>query len=629
MDESEKTGFSASTDEERPGAEAVDRALARARDYLLGRQHPEGYWIGFLENDSSSTGLAILLSHYLERVNPERNRKSVRHLLRTRNGEGGWVQTPEGSSHLDTSLINYVALAMEGIPEDDPGMEKTRRLIGSLGGLEKIHFFSKIVLGFFGIFPFQHLPWVTARLIENRGFIYRQGFARTILIPYMALYEMKAVRDVSARIPLAMQEWKGHGRGAVEDAFKLVVGGFSLFQDPVLSPFHLEKCLEWIAERQEADGTWGGVFQVTFFSLMALHADRDERWESLILRGIQGVHSYQKETREEIIQQFSVSPVMDTAYTVRALCQAGVPGESPELRSAVRWLMEKQSLRLGDWKQNNPDGEPGGWSFEFHNTWYPDLDCTSMVLNALTYLPEEERQRVAHPMDRGLNWLLSMQNWDGGFAVWDKNNWLLFRVLSGLLDVGDYSHADITARVLMCMSRLHRLARYQERSDLKRAIRLAGRFLWSRQEHFTHWYGRWGVNYTYGTGQVLESLGCLGVKASHLLIRPVLHWIESRQNPDGGWGESVASYERRRFVPAPSTVAQTSMVLLGLLGIGTPRKRAVERGILSLLEAQNPAGSWEDGAFFATNIPRVWYGRYELLPALFAVMALAGYRDAC
>jgi len=610
-----------------PEAGGLERAVARARDALLARQHPDGHWVGFLENDSSSTGLYILLTRYLERVDPQRNRKAVRYLLRTRNREGGWVQAPGGGSHLDTSLINYVALALEGFPEDDPGMAATRRLLAELGGLEKIHFFSKIVLGLFGLFPFQHLPWVSARLIENRGFVYRQGFARTILIPYTALYEMKAVRDISGLVPLAMQAWKGSGGGAVENVFKAVVGAASLFQDPVLSPVYLEKCLEWIAERQEADGTWGGVFQVTFFSLMALHADRDERWTERIRRGVAGVHAYQKETGGEIVQQFSVSPVMDTAYALRALCQAGVPGHAPEIRSAVRWLMDKQSLRPGDWKQNNPEGEPGGWSFEFHNTWYPDTDCTSMVLNGLACLPEEERLPVAARMDRGLDWLLSMQNWDGGFAVWDKNNWLVFRALSSLLDVGDYSHVDITARVMMSLCRLQRLERYRERPDLGRAIRLAGRFLWSRQEKFSHWSGRWGVNYTYGTGQVLEALGARGTRASSLLVKPALRWLEGCQNPDGGWGESVASYESRRFEPAPSTAAQTAIVLLGLLGVGAHGAAPVEAGVRFLLDAQREDGMWQDQAFFATNIPRVWYGRYELLPTLLSVMALCSFRD--
>jgi len=625
MDESERTPSGVPAEEAR-SLESLDGAVAGAVDFLLTRQHPDGYWVGFLENDTGSTGLYILLSHYLGHTDEDRRRKALRHLLRTRNEEGGWVQFPGGPSHVDTTLINYLALALEGISEQDPWMTRSRRLVASLGGREEIHFFSKLVLGFFGVFPFEHLPWVTARLIESRGFIYRQGFARTIFVPYMALYEMKAVRDVSGRIPLAMREWGRPGGGAMEDAFRRVAGGFSLLRDPVLSPFHLERCLEWIAERQEADGTWAGVFQVTFFSLMALHADRDERWERLIRRGMAGVHGYQKETEEEVVQQFSVSPVMDTAYAVRALLQAGVPGNSPAVRSAVHWLVQKQSRTFGDWKQNNPGGEPGGWSFEFHNTWYPDLDCTGMVLNALTYLPEGEREPVLPQIDRGLDWVLSMQNWDGGFAVWDKNNWPFFRVLSVLLDVGDLSHADVTARVLLCLSRLRRLARYRERPDLRRGIRLATRFLWSRQDRFSCWYGRWGVNYAYGTGQVLEALGARGIQASHLLVRPVLHWVERAQNPDGGWGESVASYEAGRFVPSPSTAAQTAIVLLGLLGIGTSQKRVVERGIHSLLATQNKDGGWEDRAFFATNIPRVWYGRYELLPTLLSVMALCTYR---
>ena len=612
-----------------PAPEAVQEAISRARDYLLARQHEEGYWQGYLENDASCTGQYLLLCRYVDLVDPARREKAVRYLENTRNDEGGWVQVPGGPSHLDVTLINYLALALAGVPEDASEMVKSRHLIRKLGGLAEANFLSRILLAFFGVFPLESLPWVTTGLIENAGLIYRQGFPRTIFIPYLVLYEFKAVRDFSGLFPLALDLWEKPKKGMREELLQAFMGSFGLLQDPLTAIVHQEKCLGWIADRQEADGTWAGIFQVTLFSMMALHAGGDERRQDAIRKGMEGVVSYQVETRDEVIQQFSVSPVMDTAYAVRALCRAGVGSGSRSLRAAVRWLMARQSWREGDWKHNNPEGARGGWSFEFHNTWYPDLDCTSMVLNAMVSLEEEERQPFYEQVDRGLNWVLSMQNWDGGFAVWDKNNWLFFRTLNIVLEAGDYSCADITARVGKSLAALQRLPRYRTRADLRKALGAATRFLWTHQEGFQRWHGRWNVNYTYGTGQVLEALAARGVRASHLLIRPAVGWLAKIQNPDGGWGESVASYEENRFVPAPSTALQTASVLQGLVCVGAHEHEAVRRGFARLLASQEPDGRWQDSAFTAVNIPRVWYGRYELIPTLFALIALCEYRDRC
>jgi squalene-hopene/tetraprenyl-beta-curcumene cyclase len=605
----------------------VAYAILGARDFLLDQQHPEGYWAGLLENDTSVTGLYLLFMHYLGEVDPDRSQKAVRHLIRTRNEEGGWVQYPGGPSHLDVTLMNYVALALAGVPEDDPSMKKTRSLVSGLGGLEEASFFTRIMLAFYGLFPTESLPWGSTRLIDHDSLVYRQGFARTIFIPYLVLFEKKAVKDFSDRFSAAVAEWgKGERKGRAERLLEKVMGEVGKIHGRKPSPEHQKKCVEWIAERQEEDGTWAGVFQVTVFSLMALHADDDKRWEQVIKKGMEGVISYQVETEDEVIQQFSVSPVMDTAYAIRALSMAGLGSGSEPIQRGLRWLMDRQVLREGDWKHNNPEGEPGGWSFEFHNNWYPDLDTTSMVLNMTSYLDEADREPFYPEIERGLNWVLSMQNWDGGFAVWDKNNWLVFKVLSSVMDVGDYSHADTSARVLMALANLKGLDRFKDRKDLRSASGSAKRFLLADQEFFRGWYGRFGVCYSYGTGQVLEALGTLGLTTSNPLVRFAVEWLVDVQNPDGGWGESPESYEKDSFVSAPSTAAQTSVAIQGLLTVGAPFRENIEQGIRYLLATQEANGRWEDQAFFATNIPRAWYGRYELLSTSQALMVLCMYQ---
>ena len=624
---SQETGSPAVDKAGAPDKKAVEAAVSRARDFILSQQHPDGYWVGFLENDTSVTGQYLLLMNYLGEVDPTRSEKAVRYLLSNRNEEGGWVQYPGGANDLDVTLINYVALALSGVSEDDPGMVKTRSLVSAMGGPGKAGFFSRILLAFYGVYPPESLPWVTTRLIDQSSLVYRQGFARTIFIPYMVLYEKKAVKDFSGRLPLAMAEWgKVEKKSAAETILEKVMSEVGKVHGRSGSPVQQKKCIDWIAQRQEEDGTWGGVFQVTVFSLMALHADDAKKWDKAVKKGMEGVVSCQVETEEGVIQQFSVSPVMDTAYAVRALSMAGLESGSEPIQRACEWLMEKQIMRVGDWIHNNPKGEPGGWSFEFHNTWYPDLDTTTMVLNVFTYLDEADREPFYTQIEKGLNWVLTMQNWDGGFAVWDKNNWLVFKVLNSVMEVGDYSHADTTARVMITLARLQGLDRFRDREDLQSALSKAKWFLWTHQQLFKGWYGRFGVCYSYGTGQALEALGTMGYTTSHALVRHAASWLSGIQNPDGGWGESPESYEQDRYVSAPSTAAQTAVSIQGLQAVKALCSENIDKGIQYLLATQKDDGSWEDEAFFAANIPRAWYGRYDLLSTTVSLITLCDYQ---
>jgi len=606
----------------------LDLAVSRACAYLLGRAHRQGYWLGTLHNDSSVTGVYILLALYTGQVAPDRQEKALRFLLEEQRPDGGWEQVPGGGGNLDITLINTTALRATGMPARHEAVQRAQAFIREHGGTERANFFTKIFLAMFGQVSWERIPWVTCRWIQSQDFLYRQGYPRVILIPYMVLYENRQVLD--------LPPFFGEDAEEEEDPVPVPLCGQNRFRQPASrlgfaerwkDPEHRERCIRWILERQEEDGTWAGIVQATAFSAMALKASAREEWEPAIHRAVRGVESYQVVNERSLMQPFSQGPVMDTAHSLRALLHAGVSAGEPTVERAVRWIVGRQILQEGDWKYGNPQGEPGGWPFQFYNRWYPDVDDSAMVLGALSLLDSSSLGPVMPAVERGLGWILSMQNRDGGFPVWDKNNWLIFNVLRSLFDVGDYSHADVTARVLVALGTLKNLEPFSGREEIDETIRAARAFLFRGQMENGSWYGRWGANYTYGTGQVLEGLLVTGSEPEDPPVRKAVAWLFQVQNPDGGWGESVASYETGTFEPGDSSVAQSAAVLAGLLRAGVLEDPRFLNGIRYLLEVQQADGSWQDRVFYAVNVPRAWYGRYELLSTQAALTVLAGYRD--
>ena len=602
--------------------EVLDAAICRARESLRSRQDPGGYWCGTLVNDTSLTGVYVLLARYTGFVDPQREVKAVRFLMRAQGPDGGWEQYPGSGGNLDVTLINTVALVAAEVPPDGDCLARARAFIETRAGIERANFFTRIFLTSFGQISWSQAPWISCRLMHNRDFIYRQGFPRVILIPYMVLFENRKV--------LALP-----GAGPDRPSSLTFAAAMRLLRDDSGSRppakenqagKDLEACVRWILERQEVDGTWGGVVQVTAFSAMALKSMDRPEYLPLIRRAVTGVESLQVEDAETLQQSFSTGPVMDTAHSLEALLLSGMSGTEASLQRALAWLAAQQSRVEGDWKVGNPDGVPGGWAFEFHNRRYPDVDDTSMVLHALSHLDPRALTPLYPEIDRGLDWVLSMQNWDGGFPVWDRNNWMIFGLLQRVFDVGDFSHEDVTARTLMMLSRMRALDRYENRSDIRKAIQRGRRYLLLASRGAPRWFGRWGANYTYGTGQVLAALMRTGSKPDALHVRRAVAWLFEVQNPDGGWGESLSSYESGRFEPGASTVAQSCSVLMGLLRAERQEDERFRQGIRYLLNQQQDDGSWQDHLFYAVNVPRAWYGRYELLPTQSALIVFASYR---
>jgi squalene-hopene/tetraprenyl-beta-curcumene cyclase len=443
------------------------------------------------------------------------------------------------------------------------------------------------------------------------------GYFHSVLIPFTLTYENHHV----VRLPAE----RGIREIFVADPWA------GVHERPPRKGCCAKKALDWMLERQEADGNWAGVFINTMFSLIALKSTEDPAYDEIIDRGMHGVDLFQNVDGDTMNQQFSQPPVMDSAYVLHLLLSAGLDADSPEMSQAAEWLRSKQTTIKGDWSVLNPDGEPGGWSFEHHNRYFPDVDCAVMVLDAFALLDGDDpaQSGTAEAMQRGVNWVVSMQNDDGGWAAWDKNALDIKELLPFLQDAlwlpVDISWADVTARALLALADLGYPGEFGDPSAIPQGLA----FLKSQQTDVGAWYGRWGVNYTYGTGQVLQALAALGESPDLPYVRRAINWLLSAQNPDGGWGEDPISYlDPSQAGVGESTVFQTAYVLIGLIAMGEADNPPVERGVRWLLDAQQADGSWFDEKFLGCNLPGYWYSRYDLLSTYKAAYALLAYDRA-
>ncbi|MBZ0271677.1 hypothetical protein K8I61_06550 [bacterium] len=593
------------------------RALARAIDYFRATQAPEGYWEGDFPSDTSYNADYIMLGRYLERVDEEREAKAANHIVAEQNADGGWSAYPGGPSVLDITVLDYTALKLAGFPQNGTTMKRAREFILANGGADAANLLVRIRLANFGFVPWKpNTMRVHTWLMNFEELMYHYGFFQSALIPMLLSNDMHHIAPVPAG--------RGIGEIFISDPWEGVDPATDFWGPGCCA----DQATQWILERQEADGNWAGVLIQTYYSLIALHATGDPAHDDAIERGLEGVRSFQREGENTIIQQFSEPPVMDTAYVLHALLSAGMPPDDPMVADAVSWLLEKQATIPGDWSHVVPNVEPGGWGFEHENQRYPDVDVTVMVLDALALLPEPVLARMEGQLARGIDWMRAMQNDDGGFAAWGKNSLdpvTFAPYLEGETWVPvDDSNEDITARAIVTMTNLGAIDRFDDARAMRRAID----FVKARQKPWGAWFGRWGTNYTYGTGQVLQALAAAGESPRDPDVARAIEWLLSVQNDDGGWGETPQSYLDEALAGAgESTVFQTAYSLIGLQAIGADQN-AIDAGIAFLLDEQLDDGSWFDHEFLGTNLPGYWYSRYTLLASYKAMYALVLYLEA-
>ena len=630
----------------------LDRAIAAAQDSLLSIQKPEGYWWADLESNVTITA-EILLLHKIWGTEANRPLHKVEPYLRSQQRDhGGWELFYGDGGDLSTSVEAYMALRLLGVPATDAALVKAKAFILSRGGVSKTRIFTKFHLALMGCYDWQGLPslpaWVMLLQHPFPVNIYElSSWARGSTVPLLVVFDKKPVYSVEPTLDLnelyaegiENVRWELPENGDWSDIFLWIDKGFKLAEAFNFVPLReegLQRAEQWIIERQEASGDWGGIIPAMLNSLLALRALGYDVHDPIVQRGLRAVDNFAVETEDSYWVQACVSPVWDTALSMRALTDSGLAPHHPALVRAGEWLLEKQILDYGDWIVKNPHGKPGGWAFEFENRFYPDMDDTAVVAMALqdVTLPNEAVKNAA--IARAVRWIATMQCKTGGWAAFDIDNdqaWLNAIPYGDLKAMIDPSTADITARVLEMHGRLCRDAplAQQYAADLTPYRLSRGLdYLLREQEADGSWFGRWGVNYIYGTSGALSALTLIARDRCRTQIERGVAWFVGCQNADGGWGETCRSYTDPSLKgQGKSTASQTAWALLGLLDadfcLDATAKTAVRKGIQYLINTQRADGTWEEAEFTGTGFPGHFYIRYHLYFQNFPLMALGRY----
>jgi squalene-hopene/tetraprenyl-beta-curcumene cyclase len=632
--------------QDRATAASVEAAIARSQNYLLSLQHSDGYWWAELESNVTITAEVVLL-HKIWGTDKTRPLHKVETYLRSQQREhGGWELFYGDGGELSTSVEAYMALKLLGVSEHDPAMQRARNFILERGGISRTRIFTKMHLALIGCYPWRGVPsippWIMLLPASFPFTIYEfSSWARGSTVPLLIVFDRKPVFPIEPAI--AMNELYVEGaeiqfelprRGDWTDAFVVLDDIFKLTENLNLVPFRDEGIAaaeQWILERQEATGDWGGIIPAMLNSLLALRCLGYDAADPIVARGLQAVDRFAIETADTYRVQACVSPVWDTALVMRSLVDSGLASNHPALVSGGQWLLEKQILDYGDWSVKNGQGKPGGWAFEFDNRFYPDVDDSAVVVMALqaVQLPNEALKQQA--IARAVNWIASMQCRAGGWAAFDIDNdqdWLNLLPYADLKAMIDPNTADVTARVLEMIGRL----RVQGKDNILHPSQIdrALTYLRREQEPEGCWFGRWGVNYIYGTSGVLTALSLVAPKL-HRHIQDGAAWLVSCQNPDGGWGETCRSYDDPSLKgKGKSTASQTAWALIGLIAAGEAtgkfERETIERGVTYLLNAQQPDGIWNEPEFTGTGFPGHFYIKYHLYQQHFPLTALGRYR---
>jgi squalene-hopene/tetraprenyl-beta-curcumene cyclase len=620
----------------------VEQAVSRSVDWLLSAQTREGYWWAELEADTTLESDYILYLHILGRSESEKVPKLARYIRERQLSDGGWNIFYGGPSELNATVKAYVALRLAADRATDPHLERAKQKIHELGGLEATNSYVRFYLAMVGALDWSLVPAIPPELMLLPNWfplnIYEMSsWTRGIVIPLAIVYAHKpgwrlpegVNVDELFKIPGAKPKSFAWDKRVVSwrNFFLALDRGLKLYEYSPWKPFRemaLARARSWMLERLERSEGLGTIYPAMMNSIYALLAGGGDTTDPLVAREIQFLARYEMEGHDALRLQPCISPVWDTAIAMVSLEEAGLDPEHPSLVSAERWLLDHQILGPGDWQVKNQKAESGGWAFEFQNNFYPDVDDTAFVLMALGHVADPEPARLRSAIRRGLVWLLSMQNSDGGWGAFDHENNLQFLNNIPFADHNamlDPSTADVTARVLECLGQMGWPSTHP-------VVERARAFLRRDQTPDGSWFGRWGVNYVYGTSGVLRALERVGL-ASEPDCQRGAGWLRSVQNPDGGFGESILSY----YDPSlkgrgKSTASQTAWGLIGLLAVDELNDPAVERAVDWLVSHQNADGTWDEDEFTGTGFPCVFYLKYHFYRISFPLYALARYANS-
>jgi squalene-hopene/tetraprenyl-beta-curcumene cyclase len=621
--------------------------IRRATEALFRKQQPDGYWWAELQSNPSITAEVLLLHHVWGNFDRVPKAQAEAYFRREQRAHGGWELAYDDGGELSVSVESYLALRMLGVAVDDPALVRARTFILSRGGISATRIFTKMHLALIGAYDWAGLPSLPPLLMmlpDHGPFsIYElSSWARGSTVPLVALFDRKPVYGPI----LGLDELYAEGRANVrftlpraKDAFGSLFLGLDnlmkLGERNGIIPFRragVGRAEQWTVQRQEATGDWGGIIPAMLNAMLALRALGYDAHDPVVVRGWSAIDGFTIVDEDSYRVQPCISPVWDTGLAVRSLVDAGVSRNDPRLISAVSWMLDKQIVNTyGDWAVKNRAGKPGGWAFEFENAWYPDVDDTAVVAMAIGAVDHPDAPRVQASLALASQWVETMQCKTGGWGAFDVDNdqgWLNRIPYGDLKAMIDPSTADVSARVLEMVVRCKLTA--FNRTRFEEGLT----YLLEEQEIDGAWFGRWGVNYVYGTSGALAALGPARVdtRIDHAVVRGAV-WLRSVQNVDGGWGETTETYKDPSLRGiGPSTASQTAWALIGLLetvqrlpSLAEEFTPTIERGVDFLLRKQRQDGNWDEPEFTGTGFPVHFYLNYHQYRLHFPLSALGRY----
>jgi squalene-hopene/tetraprenyl-beta-curcumene cyclase len=628
----------------RPQAD-LETAIQRSQSYLLGQQKAEGYWVGELMVDSTLLSDTIAYHHWNRKVDPIWQRKAVNQIFSMQLADGGWNIYYGGPAEVNATVKAYLALKLAGVPVTDPRMLRAREMGLNLGGVPRMNTFSKLYLALLGLFPWKYVPTIPCEFILigkwfHVNFYEMSSWSRSMLVPLALINHFKPTRKPNVTLhELYPEGYHERDLRLARDPRIFTWRNFFIWLDKLhkfaelfainnIHPFRkraLKNAEEWMLKRLEGTDGLAAIFPAMLNALIALKAlgYPDDHFE--ILRAEKELKKLEHETEDRVRIEPCFSPVWDTAIVAIALHESGIPSDHPQLKKSCEWLITKEIRFRGDWQYKNPaDVEPSGWVFEYENKWNPDVDDTAMVLLALRKIPTDDPRRRDECFQRGLNWMMTFQCKDGGWGAFDKDctknilEKVPFADHNAMLDP---ECADITARIVELLG-------YENYPADHPQIEKALEFLREHQEEDGSWYGRWGVNYIYGTWQVLRGVRAIGLEMHRPWLLKARDWLESVQHQDGGWGERCNTYDDPVFKgQGPSTASQTAWAVMALCTFDEPARPSLLRGVEYLVRTQNQDGSWTEHETTGTGFPRVFYLKYDMYRNSWPLLALATFRN--
>lgn len=649
------------------------QAVSYATGYARNLVQPDGHWNGELLSNVTITAEQIFFYQSLVRDKTEipDAEQYRRYLLGEQQNDGSWNIAPGHPGDISTSCEAYLALKILGVSPDCGEMRKARLFILCHGGVAKVRVFTRLFFAQFGLFPWDATPQLPAEFIflppSTPMNIYRlASWARSTIVPLLIIAHHRPIYPLpngisknntfldeiwinpsDKMVPLGPSLLTLLSTNMLSCFFSIVDSALSMLNGLRNNPlrwYSRRQCVKWIIEHQESSGDWAGIIPPMHAGVQALLLEGYSLDSKPIQRAIEAIERFTWKDEKGKRLQSCVSPVWDTVLMIRGLCDAGVNRSEPLLRRAVVWVKSRQILGpQGDWRIYNPGLKPGGFSFEYSNTWYPDVDDTAAAILAL--VRQNPGAIDSATVVQAVDWICGMQNKDGGWAAFDVNNdrlWLNLIPFSDMNALCDPSTADVTGRILEAFGLIIQTAQkgveYSNPRTMRKIMSASERavaYLAYNQEPSGCWYGRWGVNYIYGTSNVLCGLAYFAESDETIqdMMTAGASWLQGWQNKDGGWGENVQSYrDHGQAVIGESTPSQTAWAIMALLTTSPHTDMHIVRGVEYLVNTQTDVNregkSWPETQYTGTGFPNFFYIGYTLYRHYFPMMALGRFISA-